>query len=52
MIKYYGAVLKFFQQLNLEWHNWCPTVPDSACMKFGIDACGIEYPDRLSVSST
>ncbi|XP_954033.1 uncharacterized protein TA06810 [Theileria annulata] len=32
-----------------QWHNWCPTIPDSACMKFGIDVCGIEYPDRLSV---
>eukprot|EP00375_Theileria_parva_P003580 XP_766265.1 hypothetical protein [Theileria parva strain Muguga] len=46
-IKISGRV-HFFDEWK-EWHNWCPTVPDSACMKFGIDACGIEYPDRLSV---
>ncbi|EKX73781.1 conserved hypothetical protein [Theileria equi strain WA] len=32
-----------------ESHNWCPSVTDTACKKYGIDVCGQEYPDRLSV---
>ncbi|GIX62661.1 uncharacterized protein BcabD6B2_20960 [Babesia caballi] len=30
-------------------YNWCPTVGDAECVKYGIDSCGQEYPDRLSV---
>ncbi|GFE54248.1 hypothetical protein BaOVIS_016520 [Babesia ovis] len=30
-------------------HNWCPSVSNTECIKYGIDSCGQEYPDRLSV---
>nr|PVC50776.1 hypothetical protein MACL_00002050 [Theileria orientalis] len=33
-----------------ESHNWCPSVTDSVCRRFGVDVCGTEYPDRLSVN--
>ncbi|KAK2195785.1 hypothetical protein BdWA1_002379 [Babesia duncani] len=35
--------------LHSEHHNWCPTVMHTSCKKFGIDICGQDYPDRLSV---
>ncbi|UKJ88156.2 hypothetical protein MACJ_000599 [Theileria orientalis] len=47
-IKITGRV-HFFDEWN-ESHNWCPSVTDSVCRKFGIDVCGTEYPDRLSVN--
>ncbi|CDR94557.1 membrane protein, putative [Babesia bigemina] len=32
-----------------EPHNWCPTLSNADCVRFGIDSCGQEYPDRISV---
>ncbi|ORM39415.1 uncharacterized protein BXIN_2954 [Babesia sp. Xinjiang] len=32
-----------------ESHNWCRTLSNTECVKYGIDSCGQEYPDRLSV---
>ncbi len=30
-------------------YKWCDKVMLWYCKKFGINACGAEYPDRLSV---
>jgi len=32
-----------------ESHNWCPGFLKWMCMKYGLDSCGRDTPDRLSV---
>eukprot|EP00371_Babesia_bovis_P002354 XP_001611001.1 hypothetical protein [Babesia bovis T2Bo] len=39
--------IHFFDQWE-ESHNWCPSLSNTECIKYGIDSCGQEYPDRLS----
>lgn len=48
-----GETLSLKVDNNTVWsesYNWCPTVLDAGCTKYGIDSCGQEYPDRLSVN--
>ena len=37
---------------NTVWtdtYKWCDKVMQWRCRKFGINACGADYPDRMSV---
>ncbi|GBE60265.1 membrane protein, putative [Babesia ovata] len=47
-----GETLSLKVDKDVVWsqpHNWCPTLSNADCVRYGIDSCGQEYPDRISV---
>jgi len=49
-----GEAVSLLAQGGTVWsqsHTWCPQVFTRMCLKYGVDTCGRDSPDRLSVKA-